>query len=45
MDSQLIMDMIVSTASLVFFISIIAIVVAIVKKHRKRTDSAEASRE
>ncbi len=41
MDRQLIMDTISSIASFVFFIGIITMVVAIVKKHRKGKDSTE----
>ena len=36
MDSQLIMDTVSSIASLVFFIGIVTMVVAIIKKHTKR---------
>lgn len=43
MDSQLIIDTISSIASLVFFISIITMVIAIVKKRRKSKNYAEAS--
>ena len=41
MDSQLIMDAISSITSLAFFIGIITMVVAIVKKHRKSKNSTE----
>ncbi len=41
MDSQLIMDTISSIGSLVFFIGIITLVVAIVKKRRSGKDSTE----